>query len=111
MAHTERQGAVAANLMPNIGNHTSKSLQPRLDSVRLLSRQNQHKLIATHARHVVVGSAVFAQSFGHQLQYTVAFQMSEAIVDLFESVEVADQHRQGRSLAFAARQLGVKVQE
>jgi hypothetical protein len=48
---------------------------------------------------------------GKQPQNAIAFQMPEAIVDLLETIQIADHDRQGCLVAFAASQFPIELQE
>ena len=62
------------------------------DRIRRISGQHNDKLVATHARDIVVLAAVLAQSLGHGAKHFISFQVAESVVDLFETVQIAYQH-------------------
>src|SRR5581483_5817907 len=70
---------------------------------------NHHKLVAAHAADVVIQTASAAQPDGEGLQQLVAGDVPVAVVDLLESVEIAEDHPQPRALASATRDLRIQV--
>ncbi len=75
------------------------------------SRSDDHEFVAAHARDIIVLTAGFLEGLRKQPQYAVALQVSKAVVDLLEAVQIGDHHGQGVVVAFAARQFPVELQE
>src|SRR6266852_6920323 len=75
------------------------------------SRSDDHEFVASHARYIIVLTAGFLEGLRKQPQYAVAFQVSKAVVDLLEAVQIGDHHGQGVVVAFAARQFPIELQE
>ncbi len=75
------------------------------------SRGDDHEFVAAHARDIIVLTAGFLQGMRKQPQYAIPFQVSKAVVDLLEAIQVGDHHGQRFVVAFAARHFPVELQE
>src|SRR5579863_6082466 len=51
---------------------------------------DDHKFVSAHASDIIVFTASLLQSLSKEAQDAVALQMAKAVVDLFESIHVAD---------------------
>ena len=61
------------------------------------------EFLASHAAHDVLSAQYLAQGLAEAAQQLVASRMAEAVVDLFEMVEI--QHQNGEGLAILAATL------
>ncbi len=56
-------------------------------------RSDDHKLVASHSRHIVVFAAAFLECLSEQSQHAISFEVAEAVVDLFKTIHVTDHYR------------------
>ncbi len=63
---------------------------------------DQDKFVAAHARNIVVFATGLLQFFREKPEDAIPFQVPEAVVDLFEAIEVADEDGE-RGVAALAR--------
>ena len=79
--------------------------------LRRVAREQDHELIPTHSRDVIVFATVLAKHLGHAPEHTVSFQVAELIVDLFESIQIAHQDGKGLMFALGAFELAFQMKE
>jgi hypothetical protein len=58
--------------------------------------RNDHEFVPTHSGNVVILPTVLTQRVGECAQHLVSFKVSEAVIDLFEVVKVANQYANRR---------------
>src|SRR5262249_49415648 len=73
------------------------------------SRSDDYEFVAAHTGDIVVFAARLFQLLREHSQEAVAFEVSEAVVHLFESIEIADQHCESFFVAAATGHLSIKV--
>jgi Mn-dependent DtxR family transcriptional regulator len=84
---------------------------PLGQGIRADFRYEQHKLVATNARSIVPIPASLAHCLGCELEHSVADEVSESIVDLFEPIHIQDQHGQARPRLPRERQAFVQFEK
>ncbi len=75
------------------------------------SGQNHHKLIASHARDIVILAARVFQAPRNVSQDLIPFQVAEGIVDWFKGIQIADQNGDRPGFTPGARDFAVQVKE
>ncbi len=74
-----------------------------LSSSSSVARGDQHhEFVAAEPGHVIIGSAVFAESVSDDSQDLVAGQMPEPVVHLLEAIEIRNHHSERRTSARGA---------
>src|SRR5581483_6260048 len=89
-------------------------LQPLYDfgrAIPLDPGHNHHKLVSSHAGGVIVFTARFLELGRESLQEFVAQQVSQAVVNVFEAVEVCDENRKFRIATLATRDFTIEMQK
>src|SRR2546426_237117 len=96
MAHAEGNQILATNFTASLGGQATKAVLLFADHLRPQSGQNQGELVSAHARHVVVFAAGLLQLRRKSAKHSIPFKMSKLIVDLLETVQVADRSEERR---------------
>ena len=110
-AHAHGEQVFAAVQSSSLGGDLRKETYLGPHSLGRMTRHHNHKFVATHAGDIVVLAAVLLQSLRYRSQYFVPLQVTEPVVHLLETVQIAHQYGERAILAFATCDFAIQLQE
>src|SRR4051812_16951188 len=90
-ARANHRGAAAPHSC--IPDDTTKAANPRFNRVAGNPGQNEDEFVSTQPGYIVDFASMSAESLRHFLQYAIAGEVPHRVVDGFETIEIAHQHR------------------
>src|SRR3974390_640605 len=109
--HAEREYVFATNFNAGLLGQRKHLRRFLFRRIRIEARRDDDKFVAAHAGDVVILTATVFERLGKQAQHAIAFEVTEAVVDLLEAVHVGDHYGQRRVLALAAGEIAIQLQE
>src|SRR5579872_48251 len=100
--HTESDEVATANVASGVDRRLVETIRLFFCGFGCQSGSGDDEFISTHAGNVVVAAADVLETSGELAQQFVALEVPERVVDLLESVDVANQHSERRLHAAAA---------
>ena len=104
-SHAQRDYVAAAAVASGLNGGLIQAIRFFLRGFRSETESGDHEFIAAHASDVIVAAAGIFQANAELAQKFVSLQMTERVIDLLETVDVADHDGQRGLHAAAARHL------